>query len=226
MTYGDENTKIFHQSLKKRRTSNCINVLHVDGFIVSDMDRIHQAFNAFYFDLQCCVLPNRRKININVIHTDPVLNDDLRSQLNLSFSADEIKRALWSIPDSKAPGLEGYNNKFYKAAWPVMGNDIVSTIQQFFVTDKLLKVWNATAITLMPKVPNPTVLGDFRPIACVHTLYTCISKLICSRVSMVLNHLISPNQGAFVAGRSIMQNILLCQDIIRHYTKSCAPSCL
>ena len=51
MTHGDENSKIFHQSLKQRRTSNYINVLHVGGFIVSDMDRIHQAFNALYSDL-------------------------------------------------------------------------------------------------------------------------------------------------------------------------------
>lgn len=78
------------------------------------------------------------------------------------------------------------------------------------MTGKLLKVWNATAITFVPKVPNPTVPGDFRSIACVHTLYKCIFKLICSRLLIVLNHLISPNQGAFVAGRSIIQNILLC----------------
>ena len=95
------------------------------------------------------------------------------------------------------------------------------------MSGKLLKVWNAAAITLVPKVPSPTAPGDFKPIACVHTLYKCISKLICYRLAMVLHHLISPNQGAFVAGRSIFQNILLCQDIIQHYTqKSCAPSCL
>ena len=134
---------------------------------------------------------------------------------------------MWSIPDSKDPGLDGYNSKFYKAAWPVVGNDVVSAIQQFFVIGKLLKVCNTTAITLVPKVPSATVPGDFRPIACVHTLYKCIFKLICSRLSMVLNNLISPNQGAFVAGRIIIQNILLCQDIICHYTrKSWAPSCL
>lgn len=65
ITHGDENTKIFHQRLKQRRSINCINVLYVDGFIVSDMDRIHQAFDAFYSDLLCYALPNRRKISMN-----------------------------------------------------------------------------------------------------------------------------------------------------------------
>lgn len=39
--------------------------------------------------------------------------------------------------------------------------------------------------------------------------------------------IISPNQGAFVEGRSITHNILLCQDVVKHYgCKSCMPSCL
>ena len=83
-------------------------MLQVDGSVVSDMTQIHQAFNAFYSDILCCVMPNRRKINMNVIHAGLVLNDSLRSQLNLSFSADKIKSALWSIPDGKAPELDGY----------------------------------------------------------------------------------------------------------------------
>lgn len=69
-------------------------MLHVDGIVVSDKALIHQAFNAFYVDLLCCEIDNRRKINMNVIHAGPVLNDELRSQLNLSFSTDEIKRAM------------------------------------------------------------------------------------------------------------------------------------
>lgn len=50
-----------------------------------------------------------------------MLNDDLRSRLNLCFSAEEIKRAMRSILDSKAPGL-----------------DIVNAIQQFFVGDDIV----------------------------------------------------------------------------------------
>lgn len=107
-----------------------------------------------------------------------------------------------------------------------MGDDVTKVIQPFVVSGKLLKAWNMTTITLVP-IPSSTVPGDFRPIACVHTLNKCISKLIYSRLSIVLNHLICENQGAFVAGRSIIHNILLYQDIIRHYTrKSCDPSCL
>ena len=105
MKHGDEHTKIFHQSLKQRRTSNCINVLHVDGSVVSDMTQIHQASNAFYSDLLCCAMPNRRKINMNMIHVDPVLNDSLRSQLNLFFFLMRSKVHYGALPIAKLLGL-------------------------------------------------------------------------------------------------------------------------
>ena len=44
---------------------------------------------------------------------------------------------------------------------------------------------------------------------------------------MVLGHLIDQAQGAFVTGRNIMHNILLCQDLVKQYTrKNCYSSCL
>ena len=93
---------------------------------------------------------------------------------------------MWSIPDGKAPGLDGYNSKFYKEAWSIVGEDVVAAIQSFFRNGKLLQAWSNTAITLVPK-------------ACCHTIYKCISKLVCSRLVVVRRHLISPNQGAFVS---------------------------
>lgn len=39
-------------------------------------------------------------------------------------------------------------------------------IQSFFNSGKLLKEVNTTAIALIPKVPNPSGVKDFRPISC------------------------------------------------------------
>ena len=103
----------------------------------------------------------------------------------------------------------------------------MEAVQQFFRNRKLLQAWNTTAVHLIPKVPNLNSLDDYRPIACCHTLYKCITQLICSRLKLVLGHIISPSQGAFVEGQNIMHNILLCQDIVKQYGwKHCPPSTL
>ena len=156
-----------------------------------------------------------------------VVFSDQGKLLNLTFSNEEIKNALWSILDEKALGLDGFNTKFYKASWNVVGNDVIKAINQFFRNGKMLKSWNTTTITLIPKIPCPLHPKDYNPISCCHVLYKCISKLICSRLKLVLGDLIDQAQVAFVAGRNIMHNILFCQDLVKHYSrKNCAPSFL
>lgn len=93
-------------------------------------------------------------------------------------------------------------------------------LQSFSETGKMLKEINVTSITLVPKVSVPSKVGDFRPRACCSILYKCISKLLCEKLGVVFPDIISQNQGAFVAGRSILHNVLICQDIIKMYRKS------
>lgn len=83
-------------------------------------------------------------------------------------------------PGVKAPGPDGYNSSFFKMAWPVIGEDIISAVQQFFENGKLLKELNCTTLTLIPKVDAPTSVLDFRP-SC-NVLYKCITKLLCVRL--------------------------------------------
>ena len=131
---------------------------------------------------------------MSIVNTNPVVNDDIRSKLNLQFSKYGIKEAMWSISDRKALELNGYTNKFNKKVWSIVGEDVVAAIQKFFKNDKHLQAWNNAAISLVLNLPTNS--RDSRLIACFHTIYKYISKLIYSRLSNFL-HLISQNQRGF-----------------------------
>ena len=88
---------------------------------------------------------------------------------------------------------------------------MVRAIKSFFASGCLLGEVNATAIALIPKVPNPTKLKDYRPISCCNTILKCISKIIANRIKPVLPHRGCKQQTAFVEGRRIGDNILLAQ---------------
>ncbi|XP_021848076.2 uncharacterized protein [Spinacia oleracea] len=90
---------------------------------------------------------------------------------------------------------------------------------------KILKEINVASITLVPKVSVPATVGDFRPIACCSVIYKCISKLLCRKLNDVLPDIISPNQGAFVPGRSILHIVLVCQDLVKMYRSSQKAKC-
>ncbi|GKV52760.1 hypothetical protein SLEP1_g59327 [Rubroshorea leprosula] len=158
---------------------------------------------------------------MNVIRRGRVLTTEESEELCRPFTTKEVEIALFSIPSNKSPGPDGFTSGFYRAAWSIIKNDVTAAV---FDSGKILKQINATNITIVPKVSCPNVVNDYRPIACCNVIYKVISKLLTQRINEVLSMLVSNNQTAFVKGRSITTNLLICQDLMRNYHKSKGPA--
>ncbi|XP_074266562.1 uncharacterized protein LOC141589839 [Silene latifolia] len=154
-----------------------------------------------------------------IIKRGKVCNEQHWEQLISSVTPQEIKATIFSIPDHKAPGPDGYSISFFKDSWSVIGDEVSAAIMDVFATGKLLKQINATTLTLIPKCKMPNSVTQFRPIAYCNVLYKCISKLMCNMLAKVLSELISMNQGGFIKGRSIIENIMICQNLVKLYNR-------
>jgi hypothetical protein len=62
-------------------------------------------------------------------------------------------------------------------------------------------------------------MGDYMPNSCCYLMYKSITKILANRLLPGLDDIISPNQGAFILGRRISENILLAQEIVCDYHK-------
>ena len=122
---GDDNTRFFHQSIKQRQRFNRITNLHINDEDIAHPTRIQDEFYNFYNNLFSTGLRDRAKINLEIARNGAILFDHQRGLLNLSFNKEEIKNAMWSIPDDKTPGLDGFNNKFYESTWEIVEEDVV-----------------------------------------------------------------------------------------------------
>ncbi|XP_074305627.1 uncharacterized protein LOC141640848 [Silene latifolia] len=224
---GDSNTAYFHASIKKRNSLN--KVTQIDdqyGKTCTDSQSIQNAFLNCYQTLLGTQKPIERVRN-QVLVEGLYCNQAYSAILNAAVSDEELKSVFFSIPVDKSTGPYGYTSAFFKDSWDIVGGEVCAAIKDFFSTWHLLKQVNATNITLIPKCDRPSSVKQFRPIACCNMIYKVISKLLCNRLAQVLPDLISENQGAFIKGRSIIENVLICQDLVNMYNrKAVSPRCL
>ena len=84
-----------------------------------------------------------------------------KKNLQMLVPSLEIQQTMFSLDGEKAPGLDGFTACFKKKkTWPVIPSDVVHAIQSFFNSGRLLREVNATIMTLVHKVSNPSSVGQ------------------------------------------------------------------
>ena len=127
------------------------------------------------------------------------------------------------MDSGKAPGPDGFSVGFFKGAWSMVGEDFCDAVCIFFQTCYLQLGVNATTITLIPKLRGAERMEEFRPISCCNVICKCIYKILADRLVWLPS--ISGNQSTFIPRRSIIDNILLCQELVRDYHLNASKPC-
>ena len=126
------------------------------------------------------------------------------------FTDMDIKDAFFSIPNFKSPGPDGFNSGFYKATWHKIRPMMCAAVREFFYKGSMPIYISETKSIMLPKVPHPQSVTDFRPMSCYNVIYKVITKLIGQRVKEILPSIIDQSQGPFVKGRELLYNMLIC----------------
>ncbi|GJW36240.1 protein LAZ1 [Tanacetum coccineum] len=217
----DSNSAFFHKSVKSGNRSSRIEVIRgadnveVTGTLVADVFVTH--YQQFLGTSRDCEDLDTQGLFINRI-SDESSHDMVRHVTN-----NEVKQAMFSIGDDRAPGPDGFTSAFFKKSWDVVGPDICNVVRDFFVNGKLLKEVNHTFLAVIPKMSTPIMVTDYRSISCCNVLYKCISKILTNRIIGGINKAVSENQSAFILGRRISDNILITQELMHNYHRNRGP---
>jgi hypothetical protein len=210
---GDRNTNYFHNFASKRKKQNTIKSL-VDENGVRHEDRdamcglVHNYFVSLFTSEN--VDPDEEAL----VDVPRRVTDDMNRGLMAPFTAEEVKKALWSIGDLKAPGPDGLHAIFYKRFWDMLGDDLIKEVLAAVNNIAVPEGWNNTTIVMIPKIDTPEKVAQFRPISLCNVVYKVISKMLANRLKGYLLEIISEHQSAFVPGRMITDNILLAYESI------------
>ncbi|XP_062114042.1 uncharacterized protein LOC133825062 [Humulus lupulus] len=212
---------------KRRKADNSIaSYTNDNGLLVDDFKEVVSHFTEHFKSHLGSPSSASGVVDQSYIDLGSKLSVEQQLYLLKPFSTKEIKAALFSIPNTKSPGPDGYGSGFFKTMWKDIGQDICSAITHGFSTGHFPKELHETTLSLIPKVSNPARASDYMPIACCSTLYKVMAKLLCSRLVVVLPYLVQSNQGVFVRGRSIAHNIMILQDLIKNYSRAItSPRC-
>ena len=115
-------------------------------------------------------------------------------------------------PD-KSPGPDGMNPCFFQKFWSVVGLDMFQLCNHFLLHGSFPTALNETLLILIPKKKQVESMSDLRPIALCNVAYKILAKLLANRLKRLLPGIIYKCQGAFICGRSIIDNVMLAFEI-------------
>ncbi|GKC73793.1 RNA-directed DNA polymerase, eukaryota, reverse transcriptase zinc-binding domain protein [Tanacetum coccineum] len=168
---GDKNTAYFHSIIKTRRNKNRVKRIKDEKGTIYEGKDIAEQF-VIHFKNFLGESKAVRPIE-DIIFTNNISAEDA-DNMTREVTSKEIKEAIFDIDSNKASGPDGFSSEFFKKAWEFVGDDVCMAVKEFFRNGKILKEVNATLIALIPKIPTPSKVSEFRPIACCNVIYKCV----------------------------------------------------
>ena len=213
---GDHNSRFFHLSTIIRRRRNYISEIKLEnGSWIRDREDIQRYFLDNFSSLYNTSHPQFPKNLESLIQRCVTDQDNL--ELCRVPSRDEIKKVVFGMKALKAPRPDGFPLLFYKHYWDIVGDQLTLVVQGFFRNGWLLKEFNKTVISLIPKKKGAHNFNHFRLISLCNVCYKVISKIIVNRLRPLLNKMIDLAQVAFVPNRWINENVVLAHEIVHTF---------
>ncbi|GBG62547.1 hypothetical protein CBR_g31186 [Chara braunii] len=130
-----------------------------------------------------------------------------RRDMDRPITAEELRETIKSMAKGKAPGDDGLPVEFFQTCWGTLETDVVQLFNGILTGGKLGKSMTRGVITLMYKKGGRSDMRNWRPISLLNVIYKILAKTLARRLGELLPRLVGKDQGAFVQGRSIFENI-------------------
>ena len=208
--HGERSSKYFLGRLKSREATTELHSLVDDsGIGISSLQGIIEHVKSFYVSLykSTGLNPDLALAQDPEFFSQCPTLDLVQQQLLMGpISIEELKESLKTCQDS-SPGLDGIPYSFYTTFGEVLLPSLLNSWNHALATGQLAQSHLQSCITLLPKKnKNLKRIQNWRPISLSPCDLKIITKSYARRLNLVLPHVLSESQAAYVPGRDINFN--------------------
>ncbi|BFG34805.1 hypothetical protein CerSpe_210790 [Prunus speciosa] len=185
----------------RRNRNRLSRILGDDGVLYDKQEDIEKVFNDYFVKLFASNDGRLWHGVLDCIH--PVVNDDWNRDLCRPIEIEDVKDAVIQLGSLKAHGAYGFSSLFNQKYWEEIKNVIFGTAMSYSESWAAVQGFNHTNIAMIPKVLDPDLPSQYRPISLCNNAYKILSKILANRLKGVLPHLISHQRNVFIPGRQI-----------------------
>ncbi|XP_057868067.2 uncharacterized protein LOC131075253 [Cryptomeria japonica] len=219
---GDRNTAFFHYSVQARRNKCFISSLvNSEGISISAQHALSREARQYYSNLFTeDSVPAEADENRVLACIPSLISNEVNASLIRPVTLCEVEEVVFGMNKGKAPGPDGFPVEFFQEFWDIVKQDLLEVVCESLHSKQMLRALNATFLVLIPKKEGADKLDLFRPIALCNVAYKIITKLMAERLKSCLPMIISEEQGSFVAGRQILDGVVVASEAIHSMATS------
>eukprot|EP00253_Pinus_taeda_P012315 PITA_12315 len=212
---GDKNTSFFHKQAEARKNFKSVSEIQFQNTVIKDFEGIKRAAYSFFQDLYSApedpiIDPHSYPLNL----IPNCVKDSDNDMLTAPISMEELEEALNNMEPDKAPGPDGFSARFFLTCWSTINKYLLRMVRKSQNCVKIGGGINSSFLALIPKEKGASDFSRFRPISLCNSSYKLVSKIIANRLKNILLDIIPENQGGFIKGRKILDNIVLVQEAV------------
>lgn len=173
-------------------------------------EEINEAFKLYFKKLYTCgLVPSENDLaeffgNLGL----PTLSVKETKLLDSPITLEELLKAVKATNKGRTPGIDGIPVELYLALWDILGPLWLETLN--YATDKgsFHGDLNTALITVIPKHgKDPLECANHRPISLINADLKIFSKVLASRLEVVIGKIVNPDQTGFIKCRLASDNI-------------------
>ena len=154
--YKETVTQFFHSKATNRYWKNFIHELrNPNGQWSANNEEVADIIIQYYKELFTSANPMFPEEVL--LTTETQVSAQINEKLSADFKAWEVHEAMKQMAPLKAPSPDGMPPIFFQHFWPLVGDEVTTTILQFLNTTMFPCHLNHTFISLIPKVKKPGI---------------------------------------------------------------------